>query len=57
LSIVESIKKLETSGLLFLDDSAIFEQVTNRINNLSEDENSLLITNRVIKLLIQIKTC
>jgi hypothetical protein len=57
LSIVESIKKLETSGLLFLDDSAIFEQVTNRINNLSEDENSLLIKNRVIKLLIQIKTC
>ncbi|KAL4105112.1 hypothetical protein QTP88_020384 [Uroleucon formosanum] len=41
--IVESIKKLETSGLLLIDALEIFEQVTNSINNLSENENSVLI--------------
>jgi hypothetical protein len=41
--IVESIKKLETSDLLLVDALYIFEQVTNYIINLSENENSVLI--------------
>jgi len=41
--IVESIKKLETSGLLLIDALEIFEQVTNSINNFSGNENSVLI--------------
>jgi hypothetical protein len=41
--IVESIKNLETLGLLLISNLEIFEQITNSIIYLSENENSALI--------------
>jgi len=46
-----------TSGLLLIDALEIFEQVKNFINNLSENENSVLIKINVPTLFKKTKAC